>query len=100
VIFENDAFDQMLGSFKQVYQDLAGVDPGKPAVNRYDGREYKQSETTERQMILDPCHGVNHVAVQMADHHGGFVKDLIGANKNDKNLSPATLEEQCRFRER
>jgi phospholipase C len=97
LLFENHSFDQMLGCFKQVYPDLAGIDPQNPHGNRYDGQEYRQEETTERQMILDPRHEVNHVAAQMEDHNGGFVKDFIEANKSDKNLSPDTLEQQCHF---
>src|SRR6516164_5790774 len=84
LMFENHSFEQLLGCFKRVYPDLAGVDPDHPAINRYDAQEYRQGETTERQMILDPRHEVNHVAVQMEDHNGGFVKDFIDANKNDK----------------
>ncbi len=87
----------MLGCFRQVYRGLAGIDPDRPAVNRYDGREYRQGETTERQMILDPRHEVNHVAVQVEDHNGGFVRDLIESSKTNKNVSPKTLDEQCRF---
>jgi phospholipase C len=91
LLFENHSFDQMLGCFKQVYPDLAGIDPQNPHANRYNGREYRQGPTTERQMILDPRHEVNHVAAQMEDHNGGFVKDFIEANRIDKSLSPDTL---------
>lgn len=70
LMFENHSFDQMLGCFKQVRPDLAGVDPMKPGVNRVDSTEFKQVETTERQMLLDPRHEVNHVQAQMADHNG------------------------------
>jgi phospholipase C len=97
LMFENHSFEQLLGCFKRVYPDLAGVDPDHPAINRYDAQEYRQGETTERQMILDPRHEVNHVAVQMEDHNGGFVKDFIDANKNDKKITPAALDEHCRF---
>jgi phospholipase C len=82
LVFENHSFDQMLGCFKQVYSDLAGVDPKKPGVNSVNGTEFKQVETTERQMILDPHHEVNHVLAQMADHNGGFVTDFVKANPN------------------
>jgi hypothetical protein len=50
----------------------------------YGGREYHQGKTTERQMILDPRHEVNHVAVQMQDHNGGFVTDFNDANSSNK----------------
>ncbi len=79
LMFENHSFDQMLGCFKQVHPDFAGVDPKKPGVNRVDGTEFRQVETTERQMLLDPRHEVNHVLAQMADHNGGFVADFAKA---------------------
>ncbi len=90
LMFENHSFDQMLGCFKQVHADLAGVDPNKPGVNRADGTEFKQAETTERQMLLDPRHEVNHVLAQMADHNGGFVADFAKAR-------PDSTPEQRQF---
>ena len=77
LMFENHSFDQMLGSFKDIYPGLDGVDPAQPGVNRDTaGNEYSQVPTTERQMELDPHHEVDHVRAQLADHNGGFVKDL------------------------
>jgi hypothetical protein len=68
LMFENHSFDQMLGCFKQVYADLAGVDPENPTVNRVDGTEFKQVETTERQMILDhPPYDVMKAQKLLAD---------------------------------
>jgi phospholipase C len=90
LMFENHSFDQMLGCFKQVHADLAGVDPKEPGVNRVDGTEVKQLETTERQMILDPRHELNHVLAQMADHNGGFVADFAKAR-------PDSTPEQRQF---
>jgi phospholipase C len=97
LLFENHSFDQMLGCFKRVYHGLAGVDPANPATNRHDGREYRQAETTERQMPLDPRHEVNHVAAQMDGHNGGFVKDFLDANTNNGKVSADDLDQQCRF---
>jgi phospholipase C len=97
LLFENHSFDQMLGCFRQLYTDLKGVDPDKPAVNRADGRDFTQGPTTERQMILDPRHEVNHVAVQLTDHNGGFVRDFIDAEKSARNVTAMELDEQCRF---
>ena len=97
LLFENHSFDQMLGCFKQVYHDLEGVDPGKPAVNRYQGAEFKQQSTTERQMVLDPRHEVNHVAIQMQDHNRGFVEDYVRANQCRWGVSKKELDEQCHF---
>jgi phospholipase C len=90
LMFENHSFDQMLGCFKQVHADLAGVDPSKPGVNRVNGAEFKQLETTERQMLLDPHHEVEHVVAQMADHNGGFVADFAKAY-------PDSSQEQRQF---
>jgi phospholipase C len=89
-MFENHSFDQMLGCLKQVHADLAGVDPKNPGVNRAGGAEYQQMETTERQMLLDPRHEVNHVLAQMADHNGGFVADFA-------QVRPDSTAEQRRF---
>lgn len=77
LILENHSFDQMLGCFREVYPDLDGVDPAHPRSNQDDaGRVYLQAPTTERQMKLDPHHEVEHVALQLADGNGGFVRDF------------------------
>lgn len=97
-MFENHSFDQMLGCFKQVYPGLEGIDVTRPSVNRdAQGNEFRQTETRERQMILDPRHEVDHVAIQMQDHNGGFVKDFIASKRDDEGLTQAFLDEQCRF---
>ena len=90
LMFENHSFDQMLGCFKEVYPGLAGVDPNKPGFNRLNDTEFKQVETSERQMLLDPRHEVNHVLAQMADHNGGFVADFAKAH-------PESTTEQRHF---
>src|SRR5690348_5099271 len=78
LILENHSFDQMLGSLKAVYPDLDGVHPGNPGRNVDDrGTAFVQTPTTERQMLLDPHHEVEHVAVQLSDHNGGFVRDFV-----------------------
>jgi phospholipase C len=98
LMFENHSFDQMLGCFKQIHAGLEGVDATRPNVNRdNDGNSFPQAETGERQMILDPRHEVNHVAVQLQDGNGGFVKDFIAANKDDKTLPKTLLDKQCHF---
>src|SRR6267154_1716583 len=77
LILENHSFDQMLGCFKAVYTELEGIDPIRPAVNvDAQDKPFYQRPTTERQMFLDPHHEVAHVAVQLAGHNGGFVKDF------------------------
>jgi phospholipase C len=76
LILENHSFDQMLGCFRQVYPTLEGVDPANLRRNQdHDGRSYRQAATTERLMFLDPHHEVEHVAMQLADHNGGFVSN-------------------------
>ncbi len=77
LILENRSFDQMLGCFTSIYPDMEGVRPGSPRVNLDPrGAEYAQSETTERIMFLDPQHEVEHVAVQLENSNGGFVRDF------------------------
>jgi phospholipase C len=90
LMFENHSFDQMLGCFKAAYLALDGVDPKNPGVNLVNGKPFAQAVTTERQMLLDPRHEVNHVEAQMADHNGGFVADFVGAN-------PKSAQEQRQF---
>jgi len=97
LMFENHSFDQMLGCFQHVYPQLDGVDPNSSRVNLCNGQKYEQQETSERQMILDRRHEVNHVAVQLQHHNSGFVQDFFDANKNDKKLTPNKLDQQCHF---
>jgi len=80
LILENHSFDQMLGDLKRIYPDLDGVDPARPGVNKDPaGLEYRQQPTTERMIALDPHHEVDHVAVQLADGNGGFVRDFVAS---------------------
>lgn len=81
LILENRSFDQLLGCFKAVYPQLDGVDPAKPNVNiDGDGTVYQQKPMTARQMLKwDPHHEVPHVAAQLEDHNGGFVRDFSTA---------------------
>src|SRR5258708_19161069 len=77
LMFENHSFDQMLGSLKQIYPGLNGVDTANPGKNKDSaGTDYIQAPTIERQMLLDPHHEVNHVATQMENDNSGFVKDF------------------------
>ena len=77
LMLENHSFDKMLGTFKELYPDLDGIDPQRPGQNADPGgRVYEQAPTAERQMMLDPHHEVDHVAVQIADGNSGFVKDF------------------------
>ena len=55
LMLENHSFDQMLGSLKEVYPELEGVNPQGPAANSDPaGTVYRQQATTERQVRLDP----------------------------------------------
>jgi len=77
VVLENHSFDQMLGCLKAIYPDLEGVDPGNLRTNVDDkGKPFRQSPTTERQMLLDPHHEVAHVATQLTNGNAGFVVDF------------------------
>jgi phospholipase C len=80
LMLENHSFDQMLGCFKQVYPELEGVDPAARHENvDSEGRVYRQQQTTERIMFLDPHHEVPHVAVQLSNGNTGFVRDFESA---------------------
>jgi phospholipase C len=77
LILENHSFDQMLGCMKAVYPDLEGINPNNFGSNVDDkGTRFSQRETHERQMKFDPHHEVEHVAMQLSDHNGGFVKNF------------------------
>ena len=90
LMLENHSFDQMLGALTEVYPDLDGVKRGAERSNRgMDARrdpkilvQYEQLMTIERQMMLDPMHEVEHVAVQLKDGNAGFVKDLQASYSN------------------
>src|ERR1700736_4136229 len=83
LVLENHSFDQMLGSLKSIYPLLEGVDPTDPGMNADDNeKRVFQKETTERQVMLDPHHEVNHVALQLSDGNGGFIKDYVSAYPN------------------
>jgi phospholipase C len=88
LILENHSFDQMLGCMKRVYPDLDGVDPQSPHQNSDLQRQiYTQAETTERMMFLDPHHEVDHVAIQLADHNGGFVRDFAESFRDSSAIA-------------
>jgi phospholipase C len=83
LLLENHSFDQMMGSLKSIYPTLEGVDPNSPGMNVENNRkQFFQQETTERQVMLDPHHEVNHVAVQLSDNNGGFIKDYVSVYPN------------------
>ena len=77
LILENHSFDQMVGCLAEVYPGLDGVGQSQTRSNLDpQGRAYGQAPTTERQMLLDPHHELEHVARQLADHNAGFVQDF------------------------
>ena len=78
LMLENHSFDQMLGCFKQIYPEMEGIDPTVAPYSNEDDKKkvYSQKPTTERQMLLDPRHEVEHVAVQIKNKNSGFVQDF------------------------
>jgi phospholipase C len=81
LMLENHSWDQMLGSLRQVYPGLDGVDPQHPASNRDDrGQVYGQAQTQKRRQDIDPPHNVEDVALQMADGNNGFVLNFAFNN--------------------
>ncbi len=88
LILENHSFDQMLGCLKEIYPSMVGVDPAHPRGIQDDaGSVYRQSPTTERQMFLDPHHELEHVAVQLENQNGGFVRDFVRAYPDSTPLA-------------
>jgi phospholipase C len=74
---ENHSFDQMIGCMKAVYPELEGIDQAHPRVNKdTEGRDFAQVPGTERQMLLDPHHEVEHVLAQLENGNSGFVLDF------------------------
>ena len=76
LILENHSFDQMLGCLNAVWRDLDGVDPARSNADD-DGNSFFQIERRERQMMLDPHHEVEHVAMQLENGNGGFVRNFV-----------------------
>ncbi|MDB5358593.1 MAG: Phospholipase [Phycisphaerales bacterium] len=98
LILENHSFDQMLGCLKEVYPDLDGIDPAKPGQNTdASGKAFRQTPTRERQMSLDPHHEVLHVATQLQDRNGGFIKDFENACPHETEDDKKKIEEQKPF---
>ena len=80
LVLENHSFDQMLGCFKETDPDVDGVSPAAPGENRDpSGVIYRQAPTTERQMMFDPHHELEHVQVQLEGGNAGFVKDFVAS---------------------
>jgi phospholipase C len=78
LLLENHSFDQMMGSLKEVFAGIEGVDPIRPGVNYDDnGQAFFQKETRERQVLLDPHHEVDHVTRQLGSKNDGFVQDYV-----------------------
>ena len=103
---ENRSFDQMLGYLTA--DGMPEVDGlrGKESNSDAEGNEYRvfQWGTSETVFhpdqdpsgkILDPCHGVDCVAEQLADHNGGFVKNFL-ATRKDQNGHSLELSEHYR----
>jgi phospholipase C len=89
LMLENHSFDQMIGSLKQVYPKLDGINTEMPWVNYDDkGTSFFQRETRERQVMLDPHHEVQHVQRQLGSSNDGFVNDYVAM------FPEATVEER------
>jgi phospholipase C len=87
LMMENRSFDQMLGYLKRNgLPEVNGLEGGE--VNHdangvpYESFPFEPGETAFRLpgkavKALDPCHGRDCVAEQLADDNGGFVKNFI-----------------------
>lgn len=83
LIMENHSFDQMLGCFQSIYEDLEGVNPSAPFFN-FDmkGNKVFQKPCTETQIRFDPHHDLPNVLTHLSENNGGFVKDFITCYPN------------------
>ena len=91
LMMENRSFDQMLGYLrKDGVKDVDGLRGGEVNYDAqgtpYESRPFGPHETAFRLpgadvKALDPCHGQDCVAEQLAGNNGGFVKNFI-AEKN------------------
>lgn len=103
---ENRSFDQMLGYLtRDGLPDLDGL-TGEESNTDAEGNVHKVFEWGPGQTvfhppqdhtgkILDPCHGPECVAEQLAEGNGGFVKNFL-ATRKDKAGNPVTLEPEYR----
>jgi N-acetylmuramoyl-L-alanine amidase len=81
VMLENRSFDHMLGSLRQVFPTLDGIDPDNPGRN-IDPRDpdppYVQKPTSTTALPKDPRHELSNVRHQLnaGGPCGGFVDDF------------------------
>jgi phospholipase C len=62
LMMENRSFDHMLGCFKDIYPDLAGIDKNNLKINNdLSGNPVQQAVTTNVQMDPDPKHELVNV---------------------------------------
>jgi phospholipase C len=93
LMMENRSFDHMLGYLKQFgMPEVNGLDGTEtnpdPAGQEYQVFEWSQQETVfhpaqdETGKILDPCHGKDCVAQQIANGNRGFIKNFLATREN------------------
>jgi phospholipase C len=106
LLLENRSFDQMLGCFSEIYNDLDGIDRLQPRTNALapgsqpDRQQvFEQLPTDHRQMpwqepyLWDPHHEVPHVHTQIEgpasrpEPMGGFVADFAEAYGNSTDAA-------------
>jgi phospholipase C len=76
-MLENHSFDQMLGSFQTIFNDIEGVNPASPRTNQdKDGITYSQAVTTATSILHDPMHELENVLHQLENDNGSFVLDF------------------------
>lgn len=79
LILENHSFDQMLGCLNTVWPGLDGIDETRSNADD-TGAPFRQTESRERQMPIDPHHEVEHVAMQLENGNGGFVRNFVASH--------------------
>jgi phospholipase C len=110
LMMENRSFDQMLGflSKNDRVEGVRGLTGGEVNYDR-QGKPYRSFEWDEEETsfhppqdrsgkILDPCHGTDCVAEQLAPFHdqspGGYVKNFLG--RKDKQGKPLDIPPENR----
>ena len=97
LMLENRSFDHMLGSLREVFPNLEGIDPANPGRN-IDPREpqqpYLQQPTSTTALPKDPRHDLANVLYQLDSalgKCGGFVDDFRRAHNTPRDVTQEVM---------
>lgn len=93
LMMENNSFDRMLGSLREVYPSLDGVDPAHPRTNPDpDDGAVAQAPTTARNIDRDPKHYLPNGLAQLdGGTNNGFVADFAHTHPNSTPAERAEI---------